>query len=67
LRGLGIDYTAFGTDMYLLARGSSLLLSDVMEYIAFRIRAYHVKGRVETDYSKLTSFSLEDTGTGLVS
>jgi len=31
--------------MYLLEWGSSLLLSDMMEFIAFRIRAYLVKDR----------------------
>jgi hypothetical protein len=51
--------------MYLLEWGSSLLLSDMMESIAFRIRAYLVKDGRERDYSsKLTAPpSLEDTGT----
>jgi hypothetical protein len=35
----------------------------MMEFIAFRIRAYLVKNRREKDYSELTSPSLEDTGT----
>jgi hypothetical protein len=37
--------------MYLLEWGSSLLLSDMMESIAFRIRAYLVKDGREKDYS----------------
>jgi hypothetical protein len=49
--------------MYLLEWGSSLLLSEMMQSIAFRFRAYLVKDRSEKDYLELTAPpSLEDTG-----
>ena len=51
MKGLGSNCTDFGTGMYLLEWGSSLLLSDMMESIAFRIRAYLVKDGREKDYS----------------
>jgi hypothetical protein len=53
--------------LYLLDLGSSLLLSDMMESIDFRIRAYLVKDRREKDYSELTTPpSIKDTDTRLV-
>jgi len=54
--------------MYLLEWGSSLLLSDMMESVAFRIGAYLVKDRREKDCSSelTTPPSLEDTGTRIV-
>jgi hypothetical protein len=53
--------------MYLWKWGFSLLLSDMMESIAFQISAYLVKDRREKDYSELTAPpSLEDTGTSPV-
>jgi len=54
--------------MYLLEWGSSLLLSDMMESIAFRIRADLLKDRREKGYSSelTTPPSLEDAGTRLV-
>jgi hypothetical protein len=54
--------------MCLLEWGSSLLLSDMMESIAFRIRAYLAKDKRKKDYSSEMTIppSLEDTGTRLV-
>ena len=68
MKDLGINYTALETEMYLWEWGSSLLLSDMMESIAFQISACLVKNRREKDYSsELTAPpSLEDTGTSRV-
>jgi hypothetical protein len=61
---LGINCTAFGTDIYLAEWGSSLLLADRMESIVLWIKAYLVKDGREINYpSGLTTPSLpEDTG-----
>jgi hypothetical protein len=64
LKGLGIDCTAFGTDMYLSEWGSSLLLRDMMESIVLWIRAYLVKdgGEIICSSELTAPPSPEDTG-----
>jgi hypothetical protein len=58
LKALGVNCTAFGTDVYLAEWGSSLLLTDMMESIVLWIRAYLVKDGRESDFLGTDSTTL---------
>jgi hypothetical protein len=68
LKGLGINFTAFETYMYLSEWGASFLPTDMMQSIVLWIRAYLVKDGSESDYSSEPTAppSPEDTGSRTV-